>query len=120
MSDERPLRTGRKTIWRPGADDTPGGEPLADHSLEYTLIWGLQFPYPVMVWGTEAMSDHEILAFVKRSFDKGETQLHFDAVWRLRNFNYSSGEVNYLRIERIPQCPVCHTWSPCPNLMGGK
>lgn len=127
VTDQRKLSTGRKTIWRPGADDNvdPIGQnrhvALMQHALEYTLIWGLQFPYPVMVWGTEAMTDRDVLRFIRDENQRGNIELHFDAAWRLRNYNFAdSTPLDYIRIERIQQCPVCHTWSPCMYLNEGR
>jgi hypothetical protein len=87
--------------------------PVTEHCLQYAIVIGLQFPYPPVVFGTEQMSDHEILRYLRDHRDG----LKPHAQWKLTHSDLrSSAFIGGVTIQRVDYCIVCRTPSPCETM----
>jgi len=85
-----------------------------EHPMQYAVITGLQWPESPLVYGSENMSDHELLVYL-RQHSEG---LKPTAVYKLTHSDLrGSAPLNGVRIERHDKCHICGVPSPCPVLL---
>lgn len=100
---------------------TPHSQPqqpppvgVTEHCRQYALIHGLQVPYPPCVYGTENMTDYDILHYLRANRE----QLSPLAQWKLTHSDLSpSAFIGGVMIVRFEECIICRVPSPCPHVL---
>jgi hypothetical protein len=108
MPDSRAWLAKRKPV--------PERQPVRElmntkaHSLQYALVFNLQAPHNPLVWGTENMSDDEVIRFLVRNPEG----LNDSARHKLDHLDIYRQD---LTVRREDKCFVCDLPSPCPFLL---
>jgi hypothetical protein len=83
---------------------------LRDHCLEYTVVLGLQIGNPPMVYGTENMTDLDILHYLRATREV----LRPEAQYKLTHSDLSSSAMLLgVVFVRYLSCWICKEPSPC-------